>query len=321
MLYQEFARIGKCLSSPKRLEILDLLSQSPKSVEKLAKSTGMSVANVSQHLQTLHNARLVDYKKDGNFVIYELADPAVSDFMDNLHDLSEKQSVQVQQIKKEFLNDNFEMEGLSLPELKDRMENGIDVDVKTVLEMKDLSNFVGVDFEKYFGKLDIEDNMIASVFERKNSFSKKRIDVEPEKYFNAGVILFNLNKIPFSYFSEMRKGMKKNYKFLDQDILNIAFSKDNTFISEKWNFHRYYGKKMFYLKKNLDNLDIRILHYNGSIKPWNKEDFIYLREIYSNYYLKVFGRTLIFKEITRFERIKNNIRKIVDYIKFKFLEV
>lgn len=124
MLYQEFARIGKCLSSPKRLEILDLLSQSPKSVEKLAKSTGMSVANVSQHLQTLHNARLVDYKKDGNFVIYELADSAVSDFLDNLHELSEKQSVQVQQIKKEFLNDNFEMEGLSLPELKDRMENG-----------------------------------------------------------------------------------------------------------------------------------------------------------------------------------------------------
>ena len=78
---------------------------------------------------------------------------------------------------------------------------------------------------------------------------------------------------------------------------------------------------MFYLKKNFDDLDVRILHYNGSIKPWNKEDFIYLREIYSNYYLKVFGRTLIFKEITRFERTKNNIRKIVDYIKFKFLEV
>ena len=47
---------------------------------------------------------------------------------------------------------------------KDRMENGIDVDVKTVLEMKDLSNFVGVDFEKYFGKLDIEDNDYKTVY-------------------------------------------------------------------------------------------------------------------------------------------------------------
>ena len=78
---------------------------------------------------------------------------------------------------------------------------------------------------------------------------------------------------------------------------------------------------LLYLKKNFDNLDVRILHYNGSIKPWNKEDFICLREIYSNYYLKVFNRPLIFKEITRFERTKSNIRKIVDYIKFKFLEV
>ena len=48
--------------------------------------------------------------------------------------------------------------------VKDRMENGIDVDVKTVLEMKDLSNYVGVDFEKYFGKLDIEDDGYKTVY-------------------------------------------------------------------------------------------------------------------------------------------------------------
>lgn len=157
MLYQEFARIGKCLSSPKRLEILDLLSQSPKSVEKLAKSTGMSVANVSQHLQTLHNARLVDYKKDGNFVIYELADSAVADFMGNLHDLSEKQSVQVQQIKKEFLNDNFEMEGLSLPELKDRMENGevllLDVRPKEEFEEAHIPGAVSIPIDELGDRL------------------------------------------------------------------------------------------------------------------------------------------------------------------------
>lgn len=157
MLYQEFARIGKCLSSPKRLEILDLLSQSPKSVEKLAKSTGMSVANVSQHLQTLHNARLVDFKKDGNFVIYELADSAVADFMGNLHDLSEKQSIQVQQIKKEFLNDNFEMEGLSLPELKDRMDTGevllLDVRPKEEFEEAHIPGAVSIPIDELGDKL------------------------------------------------------------------------------------------------------------------------------------------------------------------------
>lgn len=51
LLYQEFARIGKSLSSPKRLEILDVLTQGPKTVEALAKSTNMSIANVSQHLK------------------------------------------------------------------------------------------------------------------------------------------------------------------------------------------------------------------------------------------------------------------------------
>lgn len=157
MLYQEFARIGKCLSSPKRLELIDLLSQSPKSVEGLAKSTGMTVANVSQHLQTLHNARLVNYKKQGNFVIYELADSAVSDFMTTFHNLSEKQLVQVQQIKKEFLNENFEMEGVSLPELKKQMENGevllLDVRPKQEYEEAHIPGAVSIPIKELEAKL------------------------------------------------------------------------------------------------------------------------------------------------------------------------
>lgn len=124
LLYQEFASIGKGLSSPKRLEILDLLSQGPKSVEALAMATTMSVANVSQHLKTLFNSRLVKFKKDGNYVIYEIADEIVSDFLSSLHALSEKQLVQVQQIKEEFLNDQLGVEGITFSELKERLEKG-----------------------------------------------------------------------------------------------------------------------------------------------------------------------------------------------------
>jgi rhodanese-related sulfurtransferase len=157
MLYQEFARIGKCLSSPKRLEILDLLSQSPKSVEGIAKNTGMTVANVSQHLQTLHNARLVNFKKQGNFVFYELADSTVSDFITIFHNLSERQLVQVQQIKKEFLNNNFEMEGLSLPELKNQMENGevllLDVRPREEYEEAHIPDAVSIPIEELEEKL------------------------------------------------------------------------------------------------------------------------------------------------------------------------
>ncbi|MBM7585406.1 rhodanese-related sulfurtransferase/Fe2+ or Zn2+ uptake regulation protein [Bacillus pakistanensis] len=157
LLYQEFARIGKSLSSPKRLEILDLLSQGPKSVEALSKGTSMSVANVSQHLQTLSNSRLVRFKKKGNYVIYELADEAILGFLGSLHTLSEKQFVQVQQIKQEFLNNKFEVDGVSLPELKDRMEKGevllIDVRPKEEYEEAHIPGAVSMPIEELKEKL------------------------------------------------------------------------------------------------------------------------------------------------------------------------
>ncbi|WP_054955216.1 ArsR/SmtB family transcription factor [Paenibacillus dakarensis] len=123
-LFKEIARIGKCLSSPKRLEILDVLVQGPKSVESISKLTSMTVANVSQHLQTLHHAKLVEYKKQGNFVIYELADPAVLNFLDSLYGLSEKQLTEVQHIKNEFLGQKPDAEGVSMEELEQLIESG-----------------------------------------------------------------------------------------------------------------------------------------------------------------------------------------------------
>ncbi|MDF2607997.1 MAG: ArsR family transcriptional regulator [Bacillales bacterium] len=159
MLYQEFARIGKCLSSPKRLEILDLLTQSPKSVESLAKGTGMSVANVSQHLQILHNARLVKFRKQGNFVIYKLGDSETIDFLNSLHKLSEKNLVQVQQIKEEFLNKSLELEGITLLELKERMDNGeillLDVRPKEEYDVAHIDGAVSIPIEELEQKLSI----------------------------------------------------------------------------------------------------------------------------------------------------------------------
>ncbi|KRE25147.1 ArsR/SmtB family transcription factor [Paenibacillus sp. Soil522] len=123
-LYQEFARIGKSFSSPKRLELLDLLAQGPKSVEALSRSTGMSIANVSQHLQTLYEARLVRFTKKGTFVIYELVDASVADFMLSLHSLCEKQLVEIQRIKTEILQHHVSMEPISLEGFVKRMEKG-----------------------------------------------------------------------------------------------------------------------------------------------------------------------------------------------------
>ncbi|MGE7944933.1 ArsR/SmtB family transcription factor [Lysinibacillus xylanilyticus] len=152
LLYQEFARIGKSLSSPKRLEILDILSQGPKSVDALAKSTDMSVANVSQHLKTLFNSRLVKFKKEGNFVIYELADEVISDFLITFHALSEKQLIQVQQIKEEFLNEQLGLEGITLSELIPRMEKGevllLDVRPKEEFEEAHIPGAISIPIEE-----------------------------------------------------------------------------------------------------------------------------------------------------------------------------
>lgn len=167
-LYQEFARIGKCLSSPKRLELLDLLSQGPKSVDQLAKITGMSVANVSQHLQTLHESRLVRSHKQGNFVIYEIAELSVADFMVSLHRLSEKQLVEVQKLKTQILQKHASVEPIALEELLERMEKGevilLDVRPHDEYETGHIPGAISLpmeDLEKHLASLPADKEIIA----------------------------------------------------------------------------------------------------------------------------------------------------------------
>lgn len=131
-IYGQFARIGKSLSSPRRLEILELLSQMPKTVEMLAKETSMSVANVSQHLQTLLEARLVRFHKKGTYAIYELSCPKVSHMLALLQEISEDLLAEVKQIRDAFLADPDAMEPLTIHELQTRiqMDDMVLVDVR-----------------------------------------------------------------------------------------------------------------------------------------------------------------------------------------------
>src|SRR3972149_533215 len=76
-LYEQFARIGHALSTPKRLEILDLLGQGERSGEGLAREADPHGPNAGQHLGVLRSARLVDSRRDGLYVYYKLADSAV----------------------------------------------------------------------------------------------------------------------------------------------------------------------------------------------------------------------------------------------------
>ncbi|UUX33461.1 ArsR/SmtB family transcription factor [Fundicoccus culcitae] len=123
-LFLQYARIGKSLSSERRLEILNLLTNGAKSVETIANNTGMSVANVSRHLQILLDANLVTYKKQGKYVIYSLASEDVEVFLRALWKISENQLSEVSRLKHDFHEDYADVQTISQNDVLERVANG-----------------------------------------------------------------------------------------------------------------------------------------------------------------------------------------------------
>ncbi len=94
-LYTLFARVATALANPHRLELLDLLTQSPRTVEELAREAHLSIANTSQHLQRLKQAGLVSNQREGLYSCYHLADPAVAGLWLDLRGVAAQQLVEV----------------------------------------------------------------------------------------------------------------------------------------------------------------------------------------------------------------------------------
>jgi rhodanese-related sulfurtransferase/DNA-binding transcriptional ArsR family regulator len=130
--YGQLARIGKAISSPKRLELLDLLCQAERTVEALAAETGMSVANTSQHLQELQSARLVDTRKNGRYVVYRLADVLVSDFLRRFRLLAENRLAEIEQVRRRFFSEDEELNPVDRKTLLARVQQkkAIVIDVR-----------------------------------------------------------------------------------------------------------------------------------------------------------------------------------------------
>jgi rhodanese-related sulfurtransferase len=123
-IYEQIARIGQATASPSRLELLDLLSQGPRTVDALARQTGQSVATTSHHLQVLRRARLVDAQKAGLYVTYRLADPQVSNFFLELRRLAESRLAEVQQVTRRYLEQRGALEPVGNDELVRRVRAG-----------------------------------------------------------------------------------------------------------------------------------------------------------------------------------------------------
>ena len=96
LLYEQVARIGKVFSSPKRLELIELLCQGDKTVETLAREASISMKLASSHLRELRMARLVETERQGKNIVYRLADKSVADLWVQVHTLAEERLVDLQ---------------------------------------------------------------------------------------------------------------------------------------------------------------------------------------------------------------------------------
>lgn len=136
-IYEHFARVGKALSSPKRLELLDLLSQGPRTVEALAEAADLSMANASQHLQVLRAARLVETDRQGLYVRYRLADAEVAALWLRLRALGESRLAEIEATRRDFLSSLGALEPVDQDELRRRVLQG----EVTVLDVRPVEEF------------------------------------------------------------------------------------------------------------------------------------------------------------------------------------
>ena len=123
-LFGQFARVGKALASPKRLEIVDLLAQGERTVEEIARETAMSVASASQHLQVLKAARMVEARREGLYIHYRLADEDVFRTWQAVRALAELRLAELEEVVEAYLQERDELEAVDAAELMERLSDG-----------------------------------------------------------------------------------------------------------------------------------------------------------------------------------------------------
>ena len=123
-IYEQLGRIGKAVSSPRRLELLDLLAQGPRTVEVLAREAGLGMANTSQHLGALRAAELVTAERQGTFVTYRLASVEVADFFRALRQLAESRLAEIERLTRDFLEARGVLEPVDRETLLGRVRRG-----------------------------------------------------------------------------------------------------------------------------------------------------------------------------------------------------
>jgi len=167
-LYSQFARIAKAMGNGNRLELLEFLAQGERSVDALAKVSGLTVANTSQHLQQLRQAGLVATRKQGQKVNYRLSGDDVPALLAALRDVAERHLADVNQLVTSYLSVKDDMEPIAAQELLRRAREGS----VTVLDVRppeeyaaghipDAINIPLAELEQHLDQLDSELEVVA----------------------------------------------------------------------------------------------------------------------------------------------------------------
>ena len=137
MMFEALAEVAKSLGHAHRLEILEQLAQTERSVEAVAERVGLSIANASQHLRSMRRAGLLVSRRDGKHVIYALSDPGVLDALATLRRITERHSAEVRDIISTYFRARDDLEPLSRKELVRVLKD----DLVTVLDVRPADEF------------------------------------------------------------------------------------------------------------------------------------------------------------------------------------
>ena len=119
--FDGFGAVAQALASGRRMEILDVLDQGPRSVEELASEIGQSVANTSHHLRTMARAGLLESDRQGTRILYRVASPKVTELWRALRDVASEQVAGIDRLARGYLGESDSLEAVSQDELLRRL--------------------------------------------------------------------------------------------------------------------------------------------------------------------------------------------------------
>ncbi|MEM7304999.1 MAG: metalloregulator ArsR/SmtB family transcription factor [Pseudomonadota bacterium] len=157
-LFTQFSLIAKSLSNGHRLELLEFLAQGDRSVEELARLSGLSIANTSQHLQSLRRCGLVDTRSEGHHVFYRLSDYQIMEVIGSIQKIARQNLGAIDQLVTTYLTSKDDLEPMSRDELLDKARKGLItvVDVRPVEEYRagHLPNAINIQLSKLKDELE-----------------------------------------------------------------------------------------------------------------------------------------------------------------------